>query len=142
MDCVTGEARRRSPVTPVRCERERLGELPHVDVKKVARVPDGGGRRADPAPTRHGPGVGWECLHVAVDERNRVAYAELLGDERGAICAPFARRLASFVAMYVRVERAMTDNGPGCRSRELDTALSGLGVRHLRARPTVPDRCV
>ena len=84
-------------------------------------------------------GAGWAYLHVAVDDRSRVAHAELLGDERGATRAAFARRcLASFAAMGVRVERAMTDSGPGYRSREFNAALAGLGVRHLYTRPYSP----
>ena len=82
VDRVTGEARRRGPVTPVRYERERPGELLHVDVKKVARIPDGGGHRALGRGCGSARGAGAACLHVAVDDFSRVAYAELLPDER------------------------------------------------------------
>ena len=110
-----------------------------TSTSRKSRIPDGGGWRADPVPARQGSGTGWGYLHVAVDDRSWVAYAELLGDERGATCAAFARRcLASFAAMGVRVVRAMTDNGPDYRSREFNAALSGLGVRHLHARPHGP----
>lgn len=139
VDRVTGEVRRRGPVTPVRYERERPGELLHVDVKRVARIPDGGGWRADPSSAPRGSGAGWAYLHVAVDDRSRVAYAELLGDERGATCAAFAGRcLASFAAMGVRVERVMTDNGPGYRGRAFNSLLAGRGVRHVYTRPHDP----
>ena len=139
VDRVTGELIARGPATPVRYERERPGELVHVDVKKVARVPDGGGWRADPSSARRGSGAGWACLHVAVDDRSRVACAELLGDERGATCAGFILRcLAFFAALGVRVERVMTDNGPGYRSREFNDALSGRGVAHKYTRPYSP----
>ena len=139
MDRVTGEVRRRGPAAPVRYERERPSELLHVDVKRVARIPEGGGWRADPSSAPRGSGAGWVFLHVAVDDRSRVAYAELLGDERGATCAAFALRcLASFAAMGVRVERVMTDNGPGYRSREFNDALSGCGVAHKYTRPYSP----
>lgn len=82
VDRVTGEARRRGPVTPVRYERERPGELLHVDVKKVARIPDGGGHRALGRGCGSRRGAGSSRLHVAVDDFSRVAYAELLPDER------------------------------------------------------------
>lgn len=82
VDRVTGEARRRGPVTPVRYERERPGELLHVDVKKVARIPDGGGHRALGRRCGSRRGAGSSRLHVAVDDFSRVAYAELLPDER------------------------------------------------------------
>ena len=143
VDRVTGEARRRGPVTPVRYERERPGELLHVDVKKVARIPDGGGWRARGASELdHGRGSGERrvaCLHVAVDDFSRVAYAELLPDERRGTCSAFiARCLAFFAGLGVAVERVMTDNGPGCRSRELNALLAAEGVRHIYTRPYSP----
>lgn len=143
VDRVTGEARRRGPVTPVRYERERPGELLHVDVKKVARIPDGGGWRARGASELdHGRGSGGRrvaCLHVAVDDFSRVAYAELLPDERRGTCSAFmARCLAFFAGLGVAVERVMTDNGPGYRSRELNALLAAEGVRHIYTRPYSP----
>ena len=120
-------------VTPVRYERERPGELLHVDVKKVARIPDGGGWRARGASELdHGRGSGGRrvaCLHVAVDDFSRVAYAELLPDERRGTC---------FAGLGVAVERVMTDNGPGYRSRELNALLAAEGVRHIYTRPYSP----
>lgn len=89
VDRVTGEARRRGPVTPVRYERERPGELLHVDVKKVARIPDGGGQPRLGRGCGSARGAGAACLHVAVDDFSRVAYAELLPDERKGTCAAF-----------------------------------------------------
>lgn len=99
VDRVTGEPRRRGPATARRYERERPGELVHVDVKKVARVPVGGGWRARGAGAPdHGRGSGGRlpCLHVAVDDRSRVAYAELLGDEREETCAALMGRARDF----------------------------------------------
>lgn len=81
------EARRRGPVTPVRYERERPGELLHVDVKKVARMPDGGGHCVLGRGCGSPRGSGRSCLHVAVDNRSRVAYAELQPDERKGLLA-------------------------------------------------------
>ena len=139
VDRVTGEVRRRGPVTPVRYERERPGELVHVDVKRVARIPDGGGWRADPSAAPRGSGAGWGCLHVAVDDHSRAAYAELLDDERGATCAAFMSRcLSFFAAAGVRVEGVMTDNGPGYRSGEFNALLASGGVCHVYTRPYSP----
>ena len=139
VDRVTGEVRRRGPATPVRYERDRPGELLHVDVKKVARIPDGGGWRANGRPGRPRAGAGTACLHVAVDDFSRVAYAELLPDERKGTCAAFMGRcLGFFGEMGVSVERVMTDNGPGYRSGEFNALLEGRGVRHVYTRPFSP----
>ncbi len=139
VDRVTGEVRRRGPVTPVRYERGRPGELVHVDVKKVARIPDGGGHRALGRGCGSRRGAGSSCLHVAVDDFSRVAYAELLPDERKGTCSAFmARCLAFFAGLGVAVERVMTDNGPGYRSREFNGLLASEGARHLYTRPFSP----
>ena len=88
IDRVTGELRARGPVTRVRYERERPGELVHVDVKKVPRIPEGGGHRALGRGCGSRRGAGTSCPHVAVDDNSRVAYAEQLPDERkGTTCA-------------------------------------------------------
>lgn len=139
VDRVTGEARRRGPVTAVRYERERPGELVHVDVKKVARIPDGGGHRALGRGCGSARGAGASCLHVAVDDFSRVAYAELLPDERKGACAAFMGRcLRFFEGMGMRVERVMTDNGPGYRSGEFNELLEAAGARHIYTRPFSP----
>ncbi|HJA29557.1 MAG TPA: IS481 family transposase [Candidatus Olsenella pullicola] len=141
VDRVTGEVRRRGPVTPVRYERERPGELVHVDVKRVARIPDGGGWRARGASELAHPdsGAGYACLHVAVDDRSRAAYAELLPDERKGTCSSFMGRcIAFFAGLGVAVEGVMTDNGPGYRSGEFNALLGSEGVRHVYTRPYSP----
>ena len=142
VDLVTGEPRRRGPATARRYERERPGELVHVDVKKVARVPDGGGWRARGADAPdHGRGSGGRlpCLHVAVDDRSRVACAELLGDEREETCVAFMGRARDFYrGLGVEVERAMTDDGPGYRSRLFNERLAASGIAHGYARPYSP----
>lgn len=139
VDRVTGEVRPRGPATPVRYEREAPGELLHVDVKKVARIPDGGGWRANGRPGRPRAGAGTACLHVAVDDFSRVAYAELLPDERKGTCAAFMDRcLGFFGETGVAVERVMTDNGPGYRSGEFNALLEGRGIRHVYTRPFSP----
>ena len=141
VDRVTGEPRRRGPVTRVRYERERPGELLHVDVKKVARIPGGGGWRARGASELdHGhTSAGTACLHVAVDDRSRAAYAELLPDERKETCVAFMGRCPGFFeGMGVAVERVMTDNGPAYHSRPFNEFLSSGGVRHKYTRPYSP----
>lgn len=141
VDRVTGEPRRRGPVTRVRYERERPGEPLHVDVKKVARIPDGGGWRARGASELdHGhTSAGTACLHAAVDDRSRAAYAELLPDERKETCVAFMGRcLGFFEGMGVAVERVMTDNGPAYHSRLFNEFLSSGGVRHKYTRPYSP----
>lgn len=139
VDRVTGEVRRRGPVTHVRYERGRPGELLHVDVKKVARIPDGGGHRALGRGCGSPRGSGRSCLHVAVDDYSRVAYAELLPDERKGTCVAFMGRcLGFFEGMGVGVERVMTDNGSGYRSGEFNDLLGPRGVRHLYTRPLSP----
>lgn len=144
VDRVTGEARRRGPVTPVRYERSRPGELAHVDVKKVARIPAGGGWRAlgrGNDPSRGHSGLGSSCLHVAVDDFSRVAYAELLPDERKGTCSAFMSRcLAFFAGLGVAVERVMTDNGPGYHSREFNALLASEGSATPARAPTAPGR--
>lgn len=140
-DPTTGRLLPRGPVTRLRYERERPGELVHVDVKKVARVPDGGGWRARGAgELRHdGGGGGLRCLHVAVDDMSRVCYAELLDDERMETCLGFVSRARGFfLSMGVGVERVMTDNGSGYRSRLLNDWLEAAGIRHLYTRPYSP----
>ena len=139
VDRVTGEVRRRGPATPVRYERERPGELVHVDVKKVARIPDGGGWRARGRGCGSAPGAGSSCLHVAVDDFSRGADDVLLPDERKGTCAAFmARCIALFAGLGIAVERVMTDNGPGYRSRDFNALLEARGVKHKYTRPFSP----
>ena len=139
VDRVTGEVRRRGPAAPVRYEREGPGELLHVDVKKVARIPDGGGHRARGRGCGSARGSGSACLHVAVDDFSRVAYAELLPDERKGTCRAFMERcLGFFEGMGVRAERVMTDNGPGYRSRDFNSLLEERRIRHVFTKPFSP----
>ena len=110
-----------------------------ADVKKVARIPDGGGHRALGRGCGSARGAGAACLHVAVDDFSRVAYAELLPDERKGTCAAFMGRcLRFFEGMGVRVERVMTDNGPGYRSGEFNALLESEGARHVYTRAYSP----
>lgn len=127
---------------PVRYQRERPGELIHVDVKKLGRIPDGGGWRAHGRSQGYtrGRGLGYDYLHVAVDDRTRVAYVEIHPDERGVTCAAFLQRAGAWFAEHgVRIERVMTDNAFAYRhSRAFQDAVADLAARHKRTRPYRP----
>ncbi len=100
----------------VRYERERPGELIHIDIKKLGRI-DGIGHRITGDRTRRARGIGWDFLHVCVDDASRLAYTEILPDERKASAVAFLERaLAWFAGLGVTVERVMTDNGSAYRS--------------------------
>lgn len=102
----------------VRYERERPGELVHVDVKKLAAIPSGGGWKAhglDERPSR--TGVGYRYIHTALDDRTRIIYSEILNDEQGATAAAFWTRAAAwFATLGIICERVITDNGSCYRS--------------------------
>jgi len=124
--------------------RSRPGELIHVDVKKLRRILHPGhrvtGDRRSRKLTTGGPGVaGWEFCHVCVDDATRIAYTEVLPDEKGATAAGFLRRaVAWFARMGVTVEAVMSDNGACYRSGAHAEACRELGMRHLRTRPYRP----
>jgi transposase InsO family protein len=132
-----------------RYERQRPGELIHIDVKKLGRIERGAGhrvtgrRRGNPTRT-DGSGirrrqVGWECVHVAIDDCSRLAYAEVLPDEKTATVIGFLRRAVAFYRRHgITVERLMTDNGSAYRSGVHAIACRALGIRHLRTRPRRP----
>ena len=119
-------------------ERPRPGELVHIDVKKLGRIGRPGHRVNDDRRTRS-RGVGWEFVHVAVDDATRLAYVEVLDDEKGPTAAGFLRRAVAFFRRYgVRVERVLTDNGSCYRAVVHALACRALGIRHLRTRPYRP----
>jgi transposase InsO family protein len=123
---------------PIRYVRERPGELLHIDVKKLGRIPDGGGHRVHgrgPRPRRL-RGLGYDFVHQAIDDMSRVAYVDVFTDERGPTCAGFLRDAAAWFARQgVRIERVMTDNARNYTiSREFQAALTDLGARHKRTR--------
>jgi len=127
------------PVT-VRYERAQAGELLHVDTKRLARIVRVGhrihGDRKRWGATRR---VGWDYLHVAIDDATRVAYTELLPAEDGARTADFLQRAAEwFAGLGVRIERVMTDNAFAYRSHAYQAVLQTLGAHHLRTRPYTP----
>jgi transposase InsO family protein len=133
-----------------RYERARPGELVHVDVKKLGRIVGGAGKRVrgggnhytgsytDPAGVRRGT-TGWECVHIAIDDATRLAYAEVLPDEKATTAVGFLRRAVAFYERHgITVEELMTDNGSPYRSAVHALACRLLGIRHLRTRPRRP----
>jgi transposase InsO family protein len=125
------------PEPPNRYERQRPGELVHVDVKKLGRFGVAGKRVV--GDRRSSRGYGWDFVHVMVDDHSRLAYAEVLGDERGETAVGFLRRgLAWFARLGVSVKRVMTDNGSPSVSSTHALACRALGLRHLRTRPYRP----
>jgi transposase InsO family protein len=143
LDALTGEPVRRGPASRVRYERARPGELLHIDVKRLGRIPDGGGWRAHgrgPKPSTR-RNQGFDYLHAAIDDHSRLAYAELHPDERGETCAGFLERAAGFFAAHgiSRIERVMTDNAMSYRhSAAFAGVLARLGARHILIKPHCP----
>jgi len=127
------------PEPPNRYERKRPGELIHVDIKKLVGIKGGAGHRMTGKRTHQAKGVGWEFVHVCVDDATRLAYVEVLADEKGATAAGFLRRaVAWFKGMGVEVERVLSDNGACYRSDIHAEACAELGMRHLFTRPYRP----
>jgi transposase InsO family protein len=125
----------------VRYERERPGELIHVDIKKQGRIPTGGGWRVHgraAAPSRH-RGDGYDFIHAAVDDRSRLAYAEILADERKETAAAFMTRAIGVSAERgITIERVLRDNSSCYRSRDCGAVLIRHGVAHRRTHPYRP----
>jgi transposase InsO family protein len=135
---------------PQRYERDRPGELIHVDVKKLGRIQGGAGKRItgvrhNASPRRRDRDgidrcvIGWEYVHIAIDDATRLAYAEVLGDEKASTAVAFLRRALAFYAAHgITVERVLTDNGSAYRSAIHSLACRALGLKHLRTRPYRP----
>jgi transposase InsO family protein len=132
------------PEPPNRYERKRPGELVHVDVKKLGRIRGGAGHRVTGerrrgSPDRPARGAGWEYVHVCVDDATRLAYVEVLEDEKATTAAGFLRRaVAHFHAYGITVERVMTDNGSCYRGVVHALACKTLRLRHIRTQPYRP----
>ncbi len=127
----------------VRYERQRPGELLHIDVKKLGRIARPGhrvlGRQSAGGHHRRRYEQGWEYCHVAVDDCTRLAYVEVLTDEQATTAIAFLRRAVAFYARHgVTVERVITDNGSAYRSTLHAITCRTLGIRHLRTRPYRP----
>jgi len=137
-------SRLEAPEPPNRYERRRPGELVHLDVKKLGRILRPGhrvtGNRRDRFTDARGYGVaGWEFVHVCVDDATRLAYVEVLEDERGKTAAGFLRRAVEwFASMGITVGEVMSDNGSCYRSRMHAKACRELGLRHLFTQPYRP----
>src|SRR4029453_1448343 len=136
---------------PTRYERSPPGELVHVDVKRLGRIQGGAGKRVRGGLRKHwnraridAEGrrrltVGWEFVHVAVDDHSRLAYAEVLPDEKAVTAIGFLRRASAFYRRYgITIERLLTDNGSADVSVIHAAACRALGIRHLRTRPYRP----
>jgi transposase InsO family protein len=144
LDPMTGEVIRASKQTAVRYERSRPGELVHMDVKKLARIPDGGGwrahgRAAGSSSRRRSIVVGYDYVHSLVDDHSRLAYSEIHPDEKGATCAAFLVRAAAYFTDHgiPRIERVMTDNAWAYRY-SLRAVITELGARQTFIRPHCP----
>lgn len=145
-DPLTGQVIRAGRASTLRYERDRPGQLVHVDVKKIGRIPDGGGWRAhgraatQAAKSRRAP-VGYDYVHTMIDDHSRLAYCEVLPDEKGTTCAAFLTRAAAWFAAHgiTRIEQVMTDNALGYRtSTAFAHALHTISARHLLIRPHCP----
>jgi hypothetical protein len=135
----------------VRYERARPGELIHIDVKKLGRIQGGAGKRVRGGVRQHyNPTVidkdghrrntvGWDYVHIAIDDATRLAYAEVLPDEKGRTAVVFLGRAVAFFARHgITTERVITDNGSPYRSTAHAIACRALGLRHVRTRPYRP----
>jgi hypothetical protein len=133
-----------------RYERDRPGELIHIDVKKLGRIRGGAGKRFTGVSRNHRPKrtdpegrrrltAGWDFVHVAIDDATRLAYAEVLTDEKAITAIGFLHRARRFYASYgITIERVMTDNGSPYISTAHAIACRTMGLRHLRTRPRRP----
>ena len=146
LDPLTGTVIRASKTTAVRYERARPGELVHMDVKKIGRIPDGGGWRAHgraaTSPVRdRRRGPGYDYVHALVDDHSRLAYAEVHPDERADTCALFFGHAVDYFAAHgiERIERVMTDNAFSYRhGKALAAVIADIGARHKFIKPHCP----
>lgn len=145
-DPLTGEVIRASKTTAVRYERDRPGELVHVDVKKIGKIPDGGGwkahgRQMGSTGAKKRAQIGYDYVHSMVDDHSRLAYSEILPDEKGPTCAAFIARAAEYFATngIARIERVITDNHFSYRrSNDVRDTMNALGAKHKFIKPHCP----
>jgi transposase InsO family protein len=129
------------PAEPVRrYERERPGEMIHIDIKKLGRFNKIGHRiTGDRRGQSNSRGVGWEFVHVAIDDHSRIAFAKVMGNERKRCATAFLKAaLAYYQSLGVKVERVMTDNGSCYKSFAFRRLCNRLGIKHIRTRPYTP----
>jgi len=145
-DPLTGAVIRSSKATAIRYEKDHPGELVHMDIKKIGKIPDGGGWKAH-GRTMGSTGakkrarIGYDYVHSLVDDYSRLAYSEVLADEKGTTCAAFLRRAAAYFADHgiPRIERVMTDNAWSYRhSHDMATAINALNAQHKFIKPHCP----
>jgi len=144
LDPITGQVIRASKTTAVRYERSRPGELVHMDVKKLGKIPDGGGWRAHGREQREttrdrSTKIGYDFVHSLVDDHSRLAYSEVLPDEKGPTCAAFLARAAAYFATrgITRIERVMTDNAWAYKW-SLRGVCADLGAKQIFIKPHCP----
>jgi transposase InsO family protein len=141
VDRVTGELLRGRRHSDQRYEHDRPGSLLHVDVKKLGRIPAGGGHRAHGRSEGvRGRGKGWDYVHVAVDDHSRLAYAEVLTDEKAGTCAAFLHRAAAWFRSHgVVVRRVLTDNAKAYRtSHDWAEVCTALQIKRRFIKPGCP----
>lgn len=134
-----GRLKRLAPPEPIRrYQKEHPGELLHLDIKKLGKI-RGVGHRITGDKRRRARGVGWEFVHVAIDDASRLAYVEVLADERGNTAAAFLRRAVSWFEKHgVKTQKVLTDNGACYISIAFQKICRTLGVKHSRTRPYRP----
>jgi transposase InsO family protein len=141
-DPLTGEVIRASKTTTLRYERPVPGDLVHIDVKKIGRIPDGGGWRAHGRGERPGykRKIGYDYVHAVVDDHSRLAYAEILANETGPTCAGFLTRAAGFFADHgITIRQVISDNAMNyTRSSDFAEAIEAIGAEHITIKPHCP----
>lgn len=127
------------PVLPVvRYERATPGELLHIDTKRLGRIQGVGHRITGDRTLNRNRGIGWDAVHLAIDDHSRVSFAAIKPDETSASCTQFLREaVAAYAHLGVRIDRVMTDNGAGYK-KIFDAVCDELGIRHIRTRPYTP----
>jgi len=134
-----GRLRQLAPPEPIRrYEKEHPGELLHLDIKKLGKI-RGVGHRITGDKTKRARGIGWEFVHVCIDDASRVSYVEVLEDEKGPTASAFLRRAIDwFAARGVETKKILTDNGSCYVSNHFAETCSSLSVKHARTRPYRP----
>lgn len=127
------------PPEPIRrYERAAPGELLHIDTKRLGRIQGIGHRITGDRTRNRNRGIGWDAVHLAIDDHSRVSFASIKADEKAVSCVQFLRdAVAYYASLGVRIDRVMTDNGTGYKNT-FRAACEELGIRHIRTRPYTP----